>query len=72
MTLFPVTTARRREILVFSFTPVRCRVNQDLLVDIATRESSFNWLREFVDLPMTIDMHHGVIRLSPGEGRGVK
>jgi len=29
-------------------------------------------LREFVDVPMTIHIDHGVIRLSPGEGRGVR
>jgi len=30
-----------------------------------------NWLREFFVLTITIEMHRGVIRLSPGQGRAL-
>jgi hypothetical protein len=31
-----------------------------------------NWLHEFFGLTIIMDMHRGVIRLSPGEGRGLR
>jgi hypothetical protein len=31
-----------------------------------------NRLHEFFGLTITIDMHRSVIRLSPGEGRGLR
>ncbi len=31
-----------------------------------------NWLREFFGLTIAIDMHRVVIRLSPGERRGLR
>jgi len=54
-----MATARLLEMLVFAPAP-------------DDPQTSFNWLREFVDVPMTIHMYHGAIRLSPREGRGVR
>jgi hypothetical protein len=48
------------------------RVNQNLLVDIATRKRRLTVYAKSLILPMTIHIDHGVIRLSPGEGRGVR
>jgi hypothetical protein len=31
-----------------------------------------NWLRKFVNPTISIDMHRGVIRFFPGQGRGVR
>jgi hypothetical protein len=56
---YRMATARLLEMLVFAPAP-------------DDPQTSFNWLREFVDVPMTIHMYHGAIRLSPREGRGVR